>query len=319
MRNTDRLTLRPFTPGMASDLCRLSREEANRLFLPDEVWETPEEAARIIDLFIDEYEGDRGPLVYAVTLHDGTYIGHVEAAVTSDGCWEAGVHIGMDYSGQGYGAEALSAFLPWICDRLALDEILGICVEENIASWKTLEKCGFVLEYRGEGRYQGFWRAIRRYVWRPAGSADIDAFWQGFIRREGLHPQTPYKEAFCFDESDAGEQLLALVLAGQKTAACSSLEYWKWLEETPPEPGDFSIITDRTGRPRCVIETMEVHPMALNAVPWELARLEGEDDCLESWQQKHSAWFAAEAGRLRYDFRQDLPVILETFEVIWKG
>ena len=51
----------------------------------------------------------------------------------------------------------------------------------------------------------------------------------------------------------------------------------------------------------------------------ELARREGEDDCLESWQQKHSAWFAAEAGRLHYDFRQDLPVILETFEVIWKG
>lgn len=319
MLNTDRLTVRPFAPAMAEALSRLSMETDNRRFLPDEVWETPEAAARVIDLFMDEYQYDRGPLVYAVTLPDGTYIGHVEAAVTSDGCWEAGVHIGADYGGRGYGAEALGVFLPWICDRLALDEILGICVEENIASWKTLEKCGFQLEFRGEGRYQGFLRPIRRYVWRPASQIDIDVFWQDFVRREGLHPRTPYKEAFCFDESDAGERLLGLVLDGRKTATCSSMEYWKWLEETPPEPGDFSIITDRAGCPRCVIETMEVHPAALNAVPWELARLEGEDDCPESWLQKHNAWFAEEARRLRYDFREDQEVILEVFEVVWKG
>lgn len=319
MLTTEHLHICPFTPDMAEDLHRLSLDAANRMFLPDEVFETAEAAARVIELFMDEYEGDRGPFVYAVTLMDGTYIGHVEAALTSDGDWEIGFHIGEDYRGHGYAAEVLRAFLPMICEKLELDEILGICVEENIGSHRTLEKSGFELEYEGQGRYQGFIRPIRRYVWTKASAEDVDDFWARYVREQGLHPKTEYREALCLDEEDAAEPLLRLVLDGKKTAGVTSLRFWEWLECDLPEPGDFSILTDRAGNPRCVLETMEVHEGTLASLPWELAKLEGEDTDLESWQARHRARLIEESRKLRRDPEEDPALLLEIFEVVWQA
>ena len=319
MLNTERLKICKLTHDMAADLCRLSQDGANRAFLVDEVYETEEEAARVIELVLDEYDGDRGPFVYAVTLQDGTYIGHVEAALTSEGDWEVGFHIGEDYTGNGYASEALRAFLPFICEKLGMDEVLGIALEENIPSWKTLEKSGFRLEYEGQGRWQGFTAPIRRYVWTPSAPPDIDDFWHDFVKSQGFHPQTEYREAICFDEHDRSEPMLALVLNGKKTAACSSVRYWEWLECDLPEPGDFSIVTDREGRPRCVIETMDVLRMPLSRVTAELVMQECGVDELTDWTARQTALLEKEAVKLRYEYKPDPEVLFEIFEVVWQA
>ena len=36
-----------------------------------------------------------------------------------------------------------------------IEDIEGICMKENIASKKVLEKCNFELVYEGRGDYQG--------------------------------------------------------------------------------------------------------------------------------------------------------------------
>ncbi len=320
MLTTEHLHICPFTPDMAYALHRLSLDAANRAFLPDEVFETEAAAARIIELFLDEYEGDRGPFVYAVTLVDGTYIGHVEAALTSDGDWEVGFHIGEGYTGHGYAAEALQAFLPFICEKLELDEILGVCLEENIPSWRTLEKSGFELEYEGQGRYQGFVRPIRRYVWTLRAAEDVDDFWARFIRDMGFHPKTEYREAICLDEYDSAEPQLRLVLQGKKTASITALRFWQWLECDLPEPGDFSILTDRQGRPRCVLETMEVFELPLSRITAVQAALEqGGEVELADWRARRLAHMEAEARSHRYEPEADPTVVLEIFETVWQA
>ena len=45
-----------------------------------------------------------------------------------------------------------------------LDKVYGICVWENYASQRVLEKCGFKKEYEGIGKYQGEDRDITKYV-----------------------------------------------------------------------------------------------------------------------------------------------------------
>ena len=50
--------------------------------------------------------------------------------------------------------------------KLQIDSIYGIVLEENKASHRVLEKCGFEMIYSGEGNYQGVRRALRRYVYR---------------------------------------------------------------------------------------------------------------------------------------------------------
>ena len=43
--------------------------------------------------------------------------------------------------------------------------MLGICVVENKASVKVMEKTGFVKEFEGMGSYQGEDREICRYIY----------------------------------------------------------------------------------------------------------------------------------------------------------
>ena len=45
-----------------------------------------------------------------------------------------------------------------------LERVYGICLSENVASKKVLEKCGFTKEFEGEGDYQGERREIAKYV-----------------------------------------------------------------------------------------------------------------------------------------------------------
>lgn len=168
---TKRLTVTEFRPDMAQSVHLQSLDEDNRRFVPDEVFETVEEAAETIDFLMGCYHTGEGPLVYPVLLKDGTYIGYVQAVPLEDGTWEIGYHIGAAYTKQGYATEAVNAFLPVILEQLALRQMRGICLAENRASVKVLERCGFVKEYEGPGNYQGSEQNICRYVYTlPQGT-----------------------------------------------------------------------------------------------------------------------------------------------------
>ena len=160
---TDRLIITKFTMDMAEAVHLNSLDEDNRRFVPDEVFETVEEAADTVGFLMGVYENGDGPLVYPVLLKDGTYIGYVQAVPFDDGTWEAGYHIGENYTKNGYATEAVTAFLPAIMPKLGLERIKGICLADNKASVKVMERCGFVKEFEGLGPYQGQEREICRY------------------------------------------------------------------------------------------------------------------------------------------------------------
>ena len=160
---TERITITEFTPDMAHAVHMNSLDEDTRRFVPDEVFETEEEAAETIDFLMSQYGSTEGPLVYPVLLKDGTNVGYVQAVPLDENAWEIGYHIGKPYTSHGYATEAVKAFLPVIMPMLKINRILGICVTENLASRRVMEKSGFVLDYEGTGIYQEEERPICRY------------------------------------------------------------------------------------------------------------------------------------------------------------
>ena len=162
---TERLRITEFTPEMAEAVHENSLDGDNRRFVPDEVFETAEEAEETIRFLMRQYGGTEGPLVYPVLLKDGTNIGYVQAVPTGDGGWEAGYHIGERYTRRGYATEAMKAFLPAVMEQLGIRSISGICLAENLASRRVMEKCGFVKQYEGIGPYQGKNINICRYLY----------------------------------------------------------------------------------------------------------------------------------------------------------
>ncbi len=163
---TDRLIITEFDLSMVESVHKNSLDEDNRRFVPDEVFETVEDAKETIEFLMSVYESGNGPLVYPVLLKDETNIGYVQLVPIKEG-FEVGYHIGKDYTQKGYATEALKAFLEYIMPHKGVDKVYGICVSENIASKRVLEKCGFQKEYEGEGKYQGENTSVAKYIFTP--------------------------------------------------------------------------------------------------------------------------------------------------------
>ena len=161
---TERLTIAELTLDMAEDVRKNSLDEDNRRFVPDEVFETIEEARETVEFLMSRYGGEEGPFVYPVLLKNRTNIGYVQLVPVEDG-WEIGYHIAKKHTGKGYAAEAVKAFLPVMMKKHRLNRIIGICVAENYASRRVMEKCGFVKQYEGIGPYQGKNINICRYLY----------------------------------------------------------------------------------------------------------------------------------------------------------
>lgn len=173
---TERLMITELTMEMAQDLHENSLDEDNRRFVPDEVFETPEEARETIAFLSARYRSAEGPWVYALITKEGERnVGYVQLAQIGEGKWEVGYHIGERYTGRGYATEAVRTFLPLMAEKAGIREIYGICLQENAASVRVMEKTGFENLFTGTGNYQGEQRGIVRNVWRfpqgePAGT-----------------------------------------------------------------------------------------------------------------------------------------------------
>ena len=164
---TERLIITEFTMDMAKAVQANSVDEDNRRFVPDEVWETVEEAGETLAFLISRYGSAEGPFVYPVIVKGtGDNIGYVQLCPIDEGNWEIGYHIAKSYTGRGYATEAVNAFLPVISELVGASEVYGICLEENKASQAVMCKCGFKLIFRGIDRYQGADRLVVKCIWR---------------------------------------------------------------------------------------------------------------------------------------------------------
>ena len=164
---TSRLTIKTFSLDMAQSVYENSQDEDTRRFVPDEVYDSAEEARTAIEFLLSRYDSDDGPFVYPIIINDGgKNIGYVQLCQIDDGSWEIGYHIAKQFTGQGYATEAVKAFLPVIAEKQNIKEVYGICLAENVASVRVLEKCGFVQVYQGAGNYQGNEAEIIKTVWK---------------------------------------------------------------------------------------------------------------------------------------------------------
>ena len=124
-----------------------------------------------------------------------------------------------------------------------------------------------------------------------------------------------YKDAVQFafgDTPTLKDELLALVLAGKKTATCTALRDVKDAQEPMPEVGRRDVVLDGAGKPAAVIETTEVTVRRFDEVDEAFARDEGEGDLsLEYWRDGHEAYFARNGG-----FEPDMELICERFRLV---
>lgn len=145
-----------------------------------------------------------------------------------------------------------------------------------------------------------------------------DEFWSNFLTETHKDKNLKYADCYHFENSErAANALLELVLKGIKKATSSSLAYYEVGNISKPQIGDFCIITDFKGEPKCVVETTQLTQLPFCEVTFETAKREGEDEDLESWRQSHREYFTYEGKELGYDFNENMTVLFEDFEVVY--
>lgn len=160
---TERLIVRQFEISMAKDVHLNSLDEDTRKFVPDEVFETIEDAEEILSFLINQYQSKEGPFVYPIFLKDNTNIGYVQLVKIEEG-FEIGYHIAKKYTCKGYATEVVKEFINYCIKEFDLNQIYGICLKSNLASNKVLIKSGFKLFFEGDGLYKGEISNICKYI-----------------------------------------------------------------------------------------------------------------------------------------------------------
>ncbi len=167
LTETERLIITEMTPEMAEDVHLNSLDEDTRSFVPDEVFETLEDAEETLEFLISQYGSTEGPLVYALITKDtDKNIGYVQLVPIGEGKWEIGYHVAKAFTNKGYATEAVKAFLPVMAKKVGVKEVYGIRLLKNTASGRVLEKCGFETFFTGEGDYHDGVYEISKSVWK---------------------------------------------------------------------------------------------------------------------------------------------------------
>jgi len=130
-------------------------------------------------------------------------------------------------------------------------------------------------------------------------------------------PETDEYEAWAFGGDP--DILASLVLAGTKTATASAYDLYAYDNEDIPKPGDYSVVLDSGDSAICVIRNTAVSVVPFKDVDEHHARREGEGDLsLEHWKEVHRDLFSQWLEEAGLEFSEDMPVVLETFEVVFR-
>ena len=82
--------------------------------------------------------------IWMIELKDGAHIGELcFTGVSEEGVAEIGYGIVDDYQGCGYATEAVVALTKWALSQAGISRVEGEAEEDNVASIRVLEKCGF--------------------------------------------------------------------------------------------------------------------------------------------------------------------------------
>lgn len=151
---------------------------------------------------------------------------------------------------------------------------------------------------------------------RPDPS-DVAAFWARSLEADGGDPETPAPEAGAFgDTVELADELLDLVVAGEKRATAGAVAEYVATGEPFPKVGERWIVTDGSMRPRAVLETTEVRVGPLSSIDDEFAKDVGEGDrTRDSWLESHTWYFSRTLARIGVDFHAEIPVVFERFQV----
>src|SRR5262249_51898190 len=144
-----------------------------------------------------------------------------------------------------------------------------------------------------------------------------EEFWQAYVRH-ACHAGADYVVVGFGDNPDMATELAALVVSGVKRATAALVRDFSSPDSPLPKVGDYVVVVDGTGNPRCIYRTTEIEIKPLIAADERFAWDEGEGDrTLDWWLAAHRRYFGRQAARDGFTMQDDIETVFERFEVVW--
>lgn len=147
----------------------------------------------------------------------------------------------------------------------------------------------------------------------------VQALWRKACQTTSADPSSLTAVERFGDSATMADDLLALVLAGTKTATAGLARTFEMRGEPLSQPGDHWVVLDGRDAPQCVLRTVQIRVGLLESVDSAFAWDEGEGDRTRKyWLDAHRRAFLRRAARegVPYDEQRDL-VVFERFAVVW--
>ena len=153
---------------------------------------------------------------------------------------------------------------------------------------------------------------------QPAPAA-LDAFWRAACdRHPALNQGRPYHVRWIGLDHDSTEEVLELILAGDKTGTFTLPWIVERTDHPDPEPGDPIVLIDFTGQPRVLVRLTNVYATRFGRVTEQDIAIDGSPvRSLEIWRPLHTQYWNALLEPFGLEVTDDMPVLVEPFELLF--
>ena len=132
--------------------------------------------------------------------------------------------------------------------------------------------------------------------------------------------EIPEYDAYSYGYPEMADEILAALLRGDKRATTGLKCLYELEKEPIPQVGQYSVILDGKGLPRCITRITKVEMTPFKDITEEYAFIEGEGDkSLSWWKEAHTEVFRRECREdFGMDFTEDMECVCEYFEVVYQ-
>ena len=159
---------------------------------------------------------------------------------------------------------------------------------------------------------------------------DNREFWTRACEKSGVDSNSRYRAGTFSELTLVGDETLKdvveivdsltqLAVDGEKRGTAHMKLHFEHEKLKIREPGDYWIVTKSSGEPVCVVRVTNVDILPFDQVGEKFAASEGEDDLsLRYWREAHKAYFMAQCEMWDEEWRDDMPIVCESFELVYK-
>jgi uncharacterized protein YhfF len=153
----------------------------------------------------------------------------------------------------------------------------------------------------------------------PAGCAtpdvkELDAFWE----RAGQATEGSYHARWIGLDHDSTEQVLELIIAGDKTGTFTLPWIVAHTDHPDPAVGDFVMLIDFSGSPRILVELTAIETVLFGAVTADHIKVDGTPvRDLAIWKALHTSYWNGMLQPFELAISDDMPVLIEKFRLVY--